>query len=87
MRGFRCWWDGFYGTWLAPSTWGLRLRTGYRVREDGHWWGDTRYEVVSRPITAEEEPDPVLQEVEYATCGRCGITKEQGWRRFPGRSA
>jgi hypothetical protein len=84
MRGLRCWWDGFYGTWLDPGTWATRIRllltsNGLPLQwpgivEDGHLY-DTdhpRYEI---------EDD---REHEWMTCARCGRDLYCGWRHYYG---
>lgn len=40
MKRLLCWWATFYGSWLDPWTWRLRL-DGADVRWDGHLWART----------------------------------------------
>lgn len=82
MNRLHCWWDGFYGTWLSPGTWGVRLRLLSQgapvswpgIVEDGHV-----YEMVKR---FEVEGD---REIEYMRCARCRAEIQTGWRRYYGQ--
>ncbi len=84
MKRLHCWWDGFYWTWLSPSTWMVRIRLLLTPQGPPLRWPGI---VESGHLHDTEHPRFVVEgdrEHEYTTCARCGVELYEGWRQFYG---